>query len=146
MIDLKDYLAPGYSYEFRLIVTSEEAVGNFSPKLDQLLATSACVKAFIRAAIEETDKGLPEGTLPWARDRDLHEVPSYITSRHPSGHRPQQDKLRPAGVITVLSPRKHTRAVVDWALLMEGARREPTCRIRACKAKDAMACEGLSFY
>nr|HPK42619.1 thioesterase [Synergistales bacterium] len=79
MIDLKDYLAPGYSHEYKLTVTSEEAVGNFSPKLDQLLATSACVKAFIRAAIEATDQYLPEGYITVGQSIEIsHEVPSYI--------------------------------------------------------------------
>ena len=130
MIDLKDYLAPGFSHEFKLTVTSEEAVGNFSPKLDQLLATSACVKAFIRAAIEATDQYLPEGYITVGQSIEIfHEVPSYIGTtvnfkaaiRAIDRNKINYDLLAWDHMGTVATG-KHTRAVVDWALLMDGAR------------------------
>lgn len=130
MIDLKDYLAPGFSHEFKLTVTSEEAVGNFSPKLDQLLATSACIKAFIRAAIEATDQYLPEGYITVGQSIEIfHEVPSYIGTtvnfkaaiRDIDRNKINYDLLAWDHMGTVATG-KHTRAVVDWALLMDGAR------------------------
>ena len=130
MIDLKDYLAPGHSHEYKLTVTSEEAVGNFSPKLDQLLATSACVKAFIRAAIEATDQYLPEGYITVGQSIEIsHEVPSYIGTtvnfkaaiRDIDRNKINYDLLAWDHMGTVATG-KHTRAVVDWALLMDGAR------------------------
>ena len=130
MIDLKDYLAPGFSHEFKLTLTSEEAVGNFSPKLDQLLATSACVKAFIRAAIEATDQYLPEGYITVGQSIEIfHEVPSYIGTtvnfkaaiRDIDRNKINYDLLAWDHMGTVATG-KHTRAVVDWALLMDGAR------------------------
>ncbi len=130
MIDLKDYLAPGFSHEYKLTVTSEEAVGNFSPKLDQLLATSACVKAFIRAAIEATDQYLPEGYITVGQSIEIfHEVPSYIGTtvnfkaaiRDIDRNKINYDLLAWDHMGTVATG-KHTRAVVDWALLMDGAR------------------------
>jgi len=36
----------------KLLVTEFESVGNSSPRLDQPLSTPACVKAFIRVAVE----------------------------------------------------------------------------------------------
>ena len=130
MIDLKDYLAPGFSHEFKLTVTSEEAVGNFSPKLDQLLATSACVKAFIRAAIEATDQYLPEGYITVGQSIEIfHEVPSYIGTtvnfkaaiRDIDRNKINYDLLAWDHMGTVATG-KHTRALVVWALLMDGAR------------------------
>ena len=130
MINLNDYLTPGFSHEFKETVTSEESVGNFSPKLDQLLATSACVKAFIRAAIETTDKYLPEGYITVGQSIEIsHEAPSYIgttvnfkaTLYSISGNKIYYELVAWDHMGTVATG-KHTRAVVNWALLMDGAR------------------------
>ncbi len=127
MINLNDYLTPGFSHEFKVTVTSEESVGNFSPKLDQLLATSACVKAFIRAAIETTDKYLPEGYITVGQSIEIsHEAPSYIgttvnfkaTLYSISGNKIYYELVAWDHMGTVATG-KHTRAVVNWALLMD---------------------------
>ena len=130
MINLNDYLTPGFSHEFKVTVTSEESVGNFSPKLDQLLATSACVKAFIRAAIETTDKYLPEGYITVGQSIEIsHEVPSYIgttvnfqATLYSIGGNKIYYELVAWDHMGTVATGKHTRAVVNWALLMDGAR------------------------
>ncbi|HOP51958.1 MAG: thioesterase [Thermovirgaceae bacterium] len=130
MLDIGKLLAPGLSHEFRVTVTTEEAVGNFSPKLDQLLATSACVKAFIRVAIEATDKYLPEGYITVGQSIEIiHEVPSYLgttvsfkaTMQGIDGNKIFYDLVAWDHMGTVATG-KHTRAVVNWELLMNGAR------------------------
>jgi predicted thioesterase len=130
MLNISELLSAGLSHEIKLTVTEEEAVGNFSPRLDQLLATSACVKAFIRAAIESTDKYLPEGHITVGQNIEItHEVPSYIgtvvtfkaTLQGIDGNKIFYDLLAWDHMGTVATGR-HIRAVVNWELLMNGAR------------------------
>ncbi len=130
MLNISELLSAGLKHEVRVNVTEEESVGNFSPRLDQLLSTSACVKAFIRAAIEATDRYLPEGYITVGQSIEIsHEVPSYVgttvnfraTLQSIEGNKIFYDLLAWDHMGTVATGR-HIRAVVNWELLMNGAR------------------------
>ena len=130
MLDILEHLSLGLSHEVKLFVTEDETVGNFSPRLDQLLATSACVKAFIRAASEATDSHLPEGYITVGQGIEItHEAPSYLgttvtfkaTLLQIDGNKLTYELTAWDDVGTVAAGR-HTRAVVNWELLMNKAR------------------------
>lgn len=130
MLDILGHLSPGLSHDVKVFVTEDEAVGNFSPRLDQLLATSACVKAFIRAAVEATDNHLPDGYITVGQGIEIiHEAPSFLgitvtfkaTLIQIDGNKLAYELTAWDHVGTVATGR-HMRAVVNWELLMNGAR------------------------
>jgi len=114
----------------KLLVTEFEFVGNSSPRLDQLLSTPACVKAFIRAASEATDSHLPDGYITVGQGIEInHEAPSFLgttvtfkaTLLQIEGNKLTYELIAWDDVGTVAAGR-HTRAIVNWALLMNRAR------------------------
>lgn len=130
MLDILEHLSLGSSHEVKVFVTEDEAVGNFSPRLEQLLATSACVRAFIRAAIETTDRHLPDGYITVGQGIQInHEAPSFLgttvnfkaTLIKVDGNKLIYELAAWDHVGTVATGR-HTRAVVNWELLMNRAR------------------------
>lgn len=130
MLNISDHLSPGLSHDVKVFVTEEEAVGNSSPRLDQLLATSACVEAFIRAAIETTDRHLPDGYITVGKGIEItHEAPSFLGTTvtfkamlvQIEGNKLTYELTAWDHAGTVASGR-HTRAVVNWELLMNRAR------------------------
>ena len=114
----------------KLLVTEFEFVGNSSPRLDQLLSTPACVKAFIRAASEATDSHLPDGYITVGQGIEInHEAPSFLgttvtfkaTLLQIEGNKLTYELIAWDDVGTVAAGR-HTRAIVNWELLMNRAR------------------------
>lgn len=130
MLNIMEYLLPGLSRDVKVFVTEDEAVGNFSPRLDQLLATSSCVKAFIRAASEATDGHLPDGYITVGRGIEItHEAPSFLgttvtfkaTLVQIEGNKLSYE-LTAWDHIGTVATGWHSRAVVNWELLMNKAR------------------------
>lgn len=130
MLNILEHLSLGSSHEVKVFVTEEEAVGNFSPRLEQLLATSACVRAFIRAAIETTDRHLPEGYITVGQVIEInHEAPSFLgttvtfkaTLIKVDGNKLTYE-LAARDHVGMVATGRHTRAVVNWELLMNKAR------------------------
>jgi fluoroacetyl-CoA thioesterase len=130
MLNILEHLSVGSSHEVKVFVTEDEAVGNFSPRLEQLLATSSCVRAFIRAAIETTDSHLPDGYITVGQGIEInHVAPSFLgttvtfraTLIKVEGNKIAYDLSAWDHVGTVATGR-HTRAVVNWDLLMNKAR------------------------
>jgi len=130
MLNIGEFLSPGIFSDVKLTVKEEDTVGNFSPRLEQLLSTAACVKAFIKAATEATDHHLPDGYLTVGRSISIdHEAPSYlgttVTFRAKLA-RIEGNKLfyelsawDHQGIIATGT---HVRAVVKWEILMNKAR------------------------
>lgn len=138
MLDISDHLSPGLSHDVKVSVTEDEAVGNFSPRLEQLLATSACIKAFIRAAVEATDSHLPDGYITVGQGIEItHEAPSFLgttvtfkaTLVQIEGNKLTYELTAWDHAGTVAKGR-HTRAVVNWELLMNKARERAYSRDR----------------
>jgi predicted thioesterase len=138
MLSISEYLSVGLSHDVTITVSEEEAVGNFSPRLDQLLATSACVRAFIRAAIEATDSHLPDGYITVGQSIEInHEAPSFLGTTvtfKATLVRIEGNKLTyelsawdHAGVVAT---GQHVRAVVNWEILMNRARERAYSRDR----------------
>jgi predicted thioesterase len=130
MLNISDHLSVGLSHDVTITVSEEEAVGNFSPRLGQLLATSACTRAFIRAAIESTDSHLPDGYITVGQSIDItHEAPSFLgtmvtfkaTLVRIEGNKLTYELSAHDHAGTVAKG-QHVRAVVNWELLMNEAR------------------------
>jgi len=138
MLNISDHLSVGLSHDVTITVSEEEAVGNFSPRLSQLLATSACARAFIRAAIESTDRYLPDGYITVGQSITItHEAPSFIgtmitfkaTLIHMEGNKLTYELSAHDHAGTVATG-QHVRAVVNWELLMNEARERAYSRDR----------------
>lgn len=130
MLNILEHLSVGSSHEVKVFVTEDEAVGNFSPRLEQLLATSSCVRAFIRAAIETTDSHLPDGYITVGRGIEItHEAPSFLgttvtfkaTLVQIEGNKLSYE-LTAWDHVGIVATGWHSRAVVNWELLMNKAR------------------------
>jgi predicted thioesterase len=138
MLNISDHLSVGLSHDVTITVSEEEAVGNFSPRLSQLLATSACTRAFIRAAIESTDRYLPDGYITVGQSIEItHEAPSFLgttvtfkaTLVRIEGNKLTYELIARDHAGPVATGR-HVRAVVNWELLMNEARERAYSRDR----------------
>lgn len=129
MREMLAFATPGLTKEVHKTVEIDDTVGNISPYLTKLLSTSACIEAFVRAAIEVIDPNLPEGYITVGRSMEItHEAPTLlgsgvsfrVTLRAVTGNRIFFD-LEASDSMGVICRGRHERAVVNSVLLMDKA-------------------------
>lgn len=140
MLEILAFATPGLAHEIHKKVEIDDTVGDVSPYLNKLLSTSACIKCFVRAAIEVIDPHLPEGYITVGRTIEItHEAPSLLgagvsfraTLREVSGNRLVFD-LEGRDGLGVICRGSHERAVVNCIGLMDKALE----RIEKARSKD----------
>ncbi len=129
MLEMLAFATPGLSNEVHKKVEIDDTVGNISPYLNRLLSTSACMEAFVKAAIEVIDPRLPEGYITVGRSMEIvHEAPTLLGSgvsfrvilREVSENRLFFD-LEASDSLGVVCRGRHERAVVNRVGLMDRA-------------------------
>lgn len=129
MLEMLAFAKPGLTKEVHKTVEIDDTVGNISPYLTKLLSTSACMEAFVRAAIDVIDPHLPEGYITVGKTMEItHEAPTLlgsgvsfrVTLREVSENRVFFD-LEASDNMGVICRGRHERAVVNSILLMDKA-------------------------
>lgn len=138
MLNVAELFEVGTTSELYKTVEIDDAVGDFSPDLEQFLSTSACVRASVLAAMKSTEDKLPEGYITVGRVFELeHLEPTLLgtslvfraTLKSINGNKLFFEIVAEDGLSAVFTAR-HERAVVNKYRLMDRAT-ERTERIKA---------------
>lgn len=74
MYDLRDLVPLGISAKVSRVVKESDTATNYSPELQNLLATPACIGLAIQACVEAIDDRLPDGFVSIGRSIEFEQT------------------------------------------------------------------------
>lgn len=78
MYDLRELIPPGSKASVSRVVKDSDTATNYSPDLQSLLATPACIGMAIQACVEAVDKYLPDGFVSIGRNIEFEHTASTL--------------------------------------------------------------------